>query len=119
MSRLPKTSNSASTTAGFEFVKRHNVRRTEDYWCELDEYENASGDKLLLAHIGVYRWTPSIAKQLIREFKLFRTACPSPIFACHDADAKWFKFVSMLGFRFLQHIKCEDGVTRQLFIHTT
>lgn len=103
----------------FEFVRRHDMRRTDDYWCEIDEYKNAGGEQFLLAHISVNRWSPSVCKQLVREFKIFRTSCPAPLFACHDADAKWFKFVSLLGFRFQQSILCEDGVTRQLFIHTT
>lgn len=101
----------------FAFVKRHDMRRTDDYWCELDEYRRGE-EQFLLAHIHVYRWSLAVAKQLVREFKLFRTTCPAPLFACHDADAKWFKFVSLLGFRFLQHITCDDGKLRQLFIHS-
>lgn len=103
----------------FQFVKRHDIRRTYSYWCELDEYRGAGGEQFLLAHIGVTHWAPSVFKQLRAEFKLFRTICKAPIFACHKADAKWFKFVSALGFRFMQNSECEDGVIRQLFIHTT
>jgi hypothetical protein len=102
----------------FEFVKRHDMRRTDDYWCEIDEYRRGE-DQFLLAHIGVYRWSPSIAKQLVREFKLFRETCRAPLFACHLADEKWVKFVALLGFRFQQPIVCDDGITRALFIHTT
>lgn len=102
------------------FVKRHDVRRTEDYWCEIDEYENAGGEKFLLAHISVTRWSPSVCKQLVREFRAFRTYITAPLFACPKvADAKWVKFVSLLGFRFQEDIICGDGASRPLFIHTT
>jgi hypothetical protein len=99
---------------------RHDVRRTDSYWCEVDEYTNEQEERFLLAHIRVYRWSPSVAKQLREEFKTFRTICPAPLFACPEvADAKWIKFVSLLGFRFLQNTVCNNGETRPLFIHTT
>ena len=118
MSRLPKTSNNASTTAAFEFIKRHDVHRTDDYWFEIDEYKRGE-DTLLLVHLQFFRWTPSVLKQCLREFKLFREHVRAPLFACPPvADAKWFKFVTMMGYRYLQDIVCEDGEARPLFIHT-
>jgi hypothetical protein len=119
MSKLPKTLNNASTTAGFEFVTRHDVRRTDDYWFEIDEYRRGE-DKLLLVHLQFFRWTPSVLKTVIREFKQFRQHVRAPLFACPPVDdAKWRKFVSMMGYHFLQNIECGDGFARPLYIHTT
>jgi hypothetical protein len=102
----------------FEFVKRHDVRRTDDYWCELDEYRRGE-DQFLLAHISVTRWSASVCKQLIREFRTFREHCTAPIFAVPEHfDEKWFKFVSLLGFRQHDNVPTNNGSVRPLFIHT-
>jgi hypothetical protein len=102
----------------FQFVKRHDIRRTYSYWCEIDEYESAGGEQFLLAHIRVTHWSPSVCKQLKAEFKTFRQHCAAPLFACPETmDKKWFKFVSMLGFQFQQNVTCNNGTTRPLFIH--
>lgn len=104
----------------FEFVKRHDVRRTYSYRCEIDEYRSAGGEQFLLAHIRVTHWSPSVCKQLRDEFKTFRTICKAPLFACPEVDdAKWVKFVSLLGFKFQQNVTCVNGASRPLFIHTT
>jgi len=101
----------------FEFIRRHDMRRTDDYWCELDEYRREDGQQFLLAHIRVYRWSPSVCKQLIREFRTFRSICNAPLFACPEvADEKWVKFVSLLGFKPLQDVICNNGELRPLFI---
>lgn len=105
--------------AGFKLVTRHDVRRTDDYWFEIDEYEDAGGQRMLLVHLQFFRWSPSVLKQVIREFKQFRQHVRAPLFACPPvADAKWRKFVTLMGYRYLQDIPCDDGETRPLFIHT-
>jgi hypothetical protein len=102
-----------------KFVKRHDVRRTKDYWFELDEYRDGE-QTMLLAHLQFFHWSPSVCKAFRKDWRLFRQHVKCPLFACpKDWDTKMFKFVSMTGWRFLQHIECEDGETRPLFIHTT
>lgn len=104
----------------FEFVKRHDVLRTDDYWFEIDEYKNAGGEQFLLAHLQFFNWAPSVFKRLLRDWRAFRTHVTSPLFACpKDADAKLAKFCERTGWRFQQNITCDDGATRPLFIHTT
>jgi hypothetical protein len=103
----------------FAFVQRHPIQITDDYWCEIDEYRTAGGEQFLLAHIRVVHWSPSVCKRLIREFKTFRTVCRAPLYACPEvADAKWVKFVSLLGFKPLQDVICNNGAQRPLFIHS-
>jgi len=103
----------------FQFVTRHNVRRTDDYWFEIDEYRSGE-DQFLLAHVQFFQWKPAVFKRALRDWRLFRQHVTAPIFACPPiADKKWFKFVTLTGFRFQENILCEDGETRPLFIHTT
>lgn len=105
-------------TADFEFVQRHDVRRTEDYWFEIDEYRRGE-DQFLLVHLQFFNWSPTVCRRVIREFKIFREHCKAPLFACTERpDAKWFKFISMMGYQFQQNIECRDGAIRPLFIHT-
>ena len=101
-----------------EFVQRHNVHRTDDYWFELDEYRDGERT-MLLAHIQFFHWTPAAFKRALRDWRLFRKHVTAPLFACpKEADEKWRKFVTLTGFRPLQDILCEDGETRPLYIHT-
>lgn len=103
----------------FVFVQRHHALLTDDYWFELDEYKRASGDQFLLAHIRVLNWSPSICKRIIKEWRLFRSIVTAPLFACPEVDdERWVKFVSLLGFKPLQQVICENGASRPLFIHT-
>jgi hypothetical protein len=100
-----------------KFVVRHDVRRTDDYWFEIDEYRHGE-DQLLLVHLQFFKWTPAVCRRVLREFKIFRTHCRAPLFACAEKpDAKWFKFITMMGYRFHQNIECNDGSVRPLFIH--
>lgn len=102
----------------FDFVKRHDVRRTDDYWFEIDEYKNDSGEQFLLVHLQFMKWTMSVLKQVVRDFRLFREHCRAPLFACtENPDAKWVKFITMMGYRFQQNIACNDGAVRPLYIH--
>lgn len=92
---------------------------TDDYWFELDEYRRASGEQFLLAHIRVHRWAPSVFKRMFQEFKILRTCVTAPLFAVPEVDdARWRKFVSAFGFRFLHDTVCNNGLTRPIFIHT-
>lgn len=73
---------------------------------------------MLLAHIRVAHWSPSVFKSILREWKLFRTCVKAPIFACAEVDDdKWERFVSRLGFKFLHTVICNNGETRRLFLH--
>ena len=103
----------------FVFVQRHHALITDDYWFELDEYKRASGDQFLLAHIRVFKWTPSVCKRIRAQWRVLRGFVTCPLFACPEVDDdRWCKFVGMLGFKPLQQVVCNNGETRPLFIHT-
>ena len=103
----------------FTFVQRYPARTTEDYLFEIDEYRRASGEQFLLAHIRVHHWSASVCKRILKEWRVLRQCVTAPLFACPELDdERWRKFVSMLGFKPLQQVICNNGATRPLFIHS-
>jgi hypothetical protein len=101
----------------FEFIERHRALTDNDYWFEIDEYVRG-GDQLLLAHIRVARWSPSVCKRIDKQWAIFRQCVTAPLFACGELDDdKWARFVSRLGFEPFQIVTCLDGEQRRLFIH--
>lgn len=106
--------------AGFKFVARHPALITDDYWFELDEYTREDGTQMLLAHIRVHNWTASVFKRIFQEWKVFRQCVTAPLFAVpEEADEKWHKFVTALGFKpLLDGVPCENGDIRPVYIHT-
>lgn len=103
----------------FKFVRRDCVRSTPEYDFDIDVYERASGEQFLLAHLLFHRWSPSVFKQVIREWRLFRDIVKTPLFACPKVDdERWVKFVTRTGWRYLQRVTCINGAERPLYIHT-
>jgi hypothetical protein len=104
----------------FEFVERHRARETDDFLFELDEYIRSDGAQLMLAHIRVFKLTPSILKQMLREWDVLRSVVRVPLFACPEvSDDKWKSFVKLFGFvPFMDAVPCVNGDVRPLYIHT-
>jgi hypothetical protein len=103
----------------FKLVARHDALTTEDYRFEIDEYRR-DDDQLLLAHLRVFRWSPSVLKSLLKNWSLLRQCVKAPLFASAEVDDdKWTRFVSLLGFEPFETITVENGEQRRLFIHTT
>lgn len=103
----------------FVFVQRHPAIITGAYKVELDEYRRADGDTILVGHIRVLRWSPSVFKEMKHVWATLRKCVTCPIFGCPQVDdARWHKFVTSLGFRPLQQTICNNGERRPLYIHT-
>jgi hypothetical protein len=106
----------------FAFFARHAVHDAltdADYCFEIDEYRRGP-DQMLLAHLRVFRWSPSVLKSLLKHWAQLRQCVKAPLFASGEVDDdKWRRFVTLLGFEPLEHVKCENGETRLLFIHRT
>lgn len=103
-----------------QLVRQYLAHETSDYTFELDEYRDEHGQQLMLSHIRMKRWSASVLKRLLRDWRVLRQCVTCPLFACPQVDdARWVKFVTRLGYRPLQKIICNDGLERPLYIHTT
>jgi 5'(3')-deoxyribonucleotidase len=101
-----------------DFVRRR-VLDYDEYWFDLDEYQ-VDGQQRLFAHLGFTKFSPSIMKRVLSEWKLFRQIVTADIYAIRDdGDVdKWEHFVSLLGFVPTgTTILCNNGNYRQLYIH--
>jgi hypothetical protein len=102
-----------------DFHKRHVAHDTDYCTLELDEYRDAAGAQMLLAHLDVHKWSASSLRRIKGDWTVFRQAVTTPLFAhpLHD-DPKWEKFVTLMGWRPFSTVLCHDGIERPLFIHT-
>ncbi len=107
-------------------MQRDWIAQPEQIVHDKDEYHFAveefrCGEKqMLFLHLTIHKWSPSVYKEILRNWKLFREFVTCPVFATggHVTDTlKWEHFVSRLGFKFLQDVVLENGAERQLFVH--
>ena len=100
-------------------LERHTAHETDYCVLEIDVYGNEGGERMYLAHLRVLRWSPSTLRKIKYDWAVFRKAVTVPLFASpmHD-DARWVKFVTMMGWRPHSTVLCQDGITRPLYIHT-
>ena len=102
-----------------KLVAQHVVRKSDDCTFELDEYRDAEGHQMLLAHLTVHKWTRDACKRIKHEWDLFRMCCRAPLYASPvDDDPLWHKFVTIMGWKPFSTVKCNDGKERPLYIHT-
>lgn len=89
-----------------------------DYYFSLEEFRRGE-DQMVFVHVNVYRWTASVFKEILRNWRLFRQHVVCPLFAVagEDSSEKWERFVSRLGFKFHSNVVCENGAERRLFVH--
>ena len=97
--------------------KEKTVINCPEYIFQIDEWRRES-DVMLLLHIFFRKFSPKIMQKVFREWKAFRECVVVPVFALENLlDAKWDRFVGLLGFKFHTHVMCTDGLSRRLFIH--
>ena len=103
----------------FELVKRHRLFTCDDFWFEVDEYGRVGAQQLLIAHVRVERWAPSVARRCHEVWNAFRSCVPGPIFTLGiNDDPKFERFVRSFGYRPFSSVTCLNGEQRRLFIHT-
>jgi hypothetical protein len=75
---------------------------------------------MLVMHIDVHQFKPSVMKRMIHEFTTFRSCTDAPLFAIEPSpdDAMWHRFVSRMGFRFSSRVECTDGLSRRCYVST-
>lgn len=101
----------------FKLLTRHRLHTTDDFWFEVDEYVRG-GDQLLIAHVRIVRWSPSVRKQCHAGWAAFRACVTGPIFTLGLVDDdKFERFVRSFGYQPFSIVTCENGEQRRLFIH--
>lgn len=101
----------------FKLLTRHRLYTTDAFWFEMDDYRRA-GDQLLIAHVHVERWSPSVCRELTSVWDAFRKCVTMPVFTLGLVDDdKFERFVRRLGFQPFQTVTCLNGEQRRLFIH--
>lgn len=99
----------------FSFVTRHRLLSYPEYWFELDEYRRGA-DQFLLAHLRFAKFSPSIFKRVLAEWRTFRACTYAPIFAIGEVDdAKWKRFITHLGFEPAMEVVCVNGQQRRMY----
>lgn len=102
----------------FELITRHRLYTCDDFWFEVDQYERG-GDQLLVAHVRVIRWSPSVRKHCHFVWDAFRKCVTCPIFTLGIVDdSKFERFVRSFGYQPFTTVTCANGEQRRLFIHT-
>jgi hypothetical protein len=104
----------------FTFVKRHDILDYPDYLFQLDEFHRGD-EKFFVPHIVFNKFSPTILKRVLREWKSFRSVVRVPLFA-HNGEGDentWKHFVSLLGFVDTGDTITFNGAPRALFIHLT
>jgi hypothetical protein len=105
--------------SSFELVARHRLHTTDDFWFEVDEYGRVEGDQMLIAHVRVVHWSPSVCRECHRVWNAYRACVTAPVFTLGQVDDKKFeRFVRSFGYRPFHTVTCLNGEQRRLFIHT-
>jgi hypothetical protein len=101
-----------------QFVQRHEVISHPEYWAEIDEYKDESGQQFLLFHIRFAEFNKQVLKRAIREWKVLRSVVQAPLFAyAEQDDEKWRAFVSLFGFKPTDtFIDCQNGEKRRVYV---
>lgn len=102
---------------GFEFYAEHELSVSPEYRSMLHELRDGA-QQMLVIHMDVFKFSPSVMKRMIREFAALRSCTGAQIFAIEPSpdDAKWQRYVSHMGFEFLCRLECSDGLYRRCFL---
>lgn len=102
----------------FKFAAKHVVPSPPEWRAVIDEYRRGDEQKLV-AHIDFFKFTPSVFKNYLAWWKLFRLVVKAPLFASGRVDdAKFERWCRLSGFVPIREVVCNDGSKRRIFIHT-
>jgi hypothetical protein len=102
---------------GFEFHAEYALSDSPDYEAVLHELRDGD-QQMMVIHMDVYKFSPSVMKRMIREFAALRSCTDALIFAIepNPGDTKWQRYVSHMGFEFSSRVECTDGLSRRCFV---
>jgi len=104
----------------FKFHKAYDAIVCPEYRAVIHDMRDDEGRQMVVMHLDVDhdKFTPSILKRMKREWACFRQCTDATLFAIenHPDDAKWARFVAIMGFKFLTRVECTDGRSRRCFV---
>lgn len=98
------------------------IRDLPEYHASIDEFMGPKGEQFLQAHVRFHKHSPATMRKALADWKLFRSICTAPLFACAGPDEetggehKWEKFITLLGFKFFKRLKCSNGLRRRFYV---
>lgn len=103
---------------GFKFYAEYVLSEPPEYSSVLHELRDEDGHQMLVIHMDVKKFAPSVLKRMKREFSALRSCTDATIFAIEDKpdDAKWERYVRHMGFEFSSRVECTDGPSRRCFV---
>ncbi|MBR1173888.1 hypothetical protein JQ617_07980 [Bradyrhizobium sp. KB893862 SZCCT0404] len=103
---------------GFEFYAEYALSDAPEYEAVLHELRDEHEQQMMVMHIDVYHFAPSVLKRMKREFSALRSCTDANLFAIEPSpdDAKWQRFVTIMGFDFLCRVECTDGLSRRCYV---
>jgi hypothetical protein len=100
------------------------VHDKPEYFFALEEFRrsrasDAGTDQMVFLHLTVHEWKPSVFKEILRNWKIFRKHVTCPLYVVGGVEdvEKWEAFVSLLGFKPFIDVVLENGRSRRLFVH--
>jgi hypothetical protein len=105
---------------GFEFYQEHELADHPEYRSVLHELRDEHGHQMMVIHMDVFRFAPSVLKRMKQEFDALRSCTDAIIFAIepNPNDGLWHRYVSHMGFEFSSLVECTDGGTRRCYVST-
>lgn len=84
---------------------------------DIDEYIN-DGEQMIFVHLLFHKWSAGAFKHFKHVLSVFRASVDCPLYAfSKDQSDKFTRFAALMGFKPLpQHIVCENGEQRTLFV---
>lgn len=103
---------------GFEFFDKYDLSDAPEYDACLHDLRDEHGTQMVVMHIDVYHFTPSVLKRMKHEFAALRACTDALLFAIepNPDDTKWERFVRIMGFEFSSRVECTDGHSRRCFV---
>lgn len=91
---------------------------TPDYEFIVNYIPIHDGNRWYNAHIEVFKWSPRVLRDMKEVWPFLRRRIDAPLFAwTENEDAKWEKFISIFGFKYLDTFIGPDGKNHKFFLH--
>jgi hypothetical protein len=100
------------------FSTFYTLVETPDYRLDIEETPLSDSERVYSIHFEIVTWTPSVLKEMLRDWPHVRAKIDAPILACaENQDPKWEKFIQKFGFSYLMDVEGVDGTSKRMFVN--